>query len=123
MRDQLKWVLMACVGLLTLLWLFGGGSFGQGLAYALLPTLPLLAALYAMQWVKGEAYRWWFRFAVPWTIASMCAVLITPTAVGKLEAKSLVSTLAVLVLSTITLVILYKKVILPHYHIAQSKYD
>jgi hypothetical protein len=115
MRGQLKHVLMACVGILALLVVFG---WSDSLAYVLLPTLPLLAGLYAMHFVKGAAYLWWYRFAVPWTFASMCAVVLTPFA-----AKSVVATLAALVLSIVTLVILVQKVVIPNYRIARNPAD
>lgn len=110
MRDQLKQVLMVCVGLLALLAVFG---WSEAWVYVLLPTVPLLASLYAMHWVKGSAYMWWYRFAIPWTVASMCAVLLTPS-----SGKPLVATLSVLILSILTLAILVQKVVLPHYRIA-----
>lgn len=111
-RDQLKWVLMACVGMLALLVLFG---WSPTLAYVLLPMLPLLAAFYPMTWVEGSAYVWWYRFSIPWTVAAMAAVLVVPA-----SGKPFVSTLAVLILSVITLVILINKVILKYYRIARS---
>ncbi len=115
MRGQLKQVLMACVGLLALLVVFGWSAW---LAYVLLPTGALLASLYAMHWVKGAAYLWWYRFAVPWTFASMCVILLTPS-----QGKPFVATLSVLVFSIITLIILVLKAIIPHYRIARTVSD
>ncbi len=115
MRDQLKQLLMVCVGFLALLVVFG---WSEAWVYVLLPTVPLLASLYAMHWVTGSAYMWWYRFAVPWTAAAMAAVLLTPG-----SGKPFISTLAVLILSVVTLVILTNKVFLKYYRIARSSTD
>lgn len=110
--EQLKPMLMACVAVLAVLALFGRWL---SLVYVLLPTLPLLAALYPMDWVEGSAYVWWYRFSLPWTVAAMAAVLVTPA-----SGKPFVSTIAVLILSVITLVILSNKVLLKYYRIARE---
>ena len=111
--GQLRYILGGCVAVLTLLAMAGKWL---SLVYVLLPTLPLLAALYPMDWVEGSAYVWWYRFALPWTVAAMAAVLVAPA-----SGKPFVSTLAVLVLSVITLVILTNKVLLKYYRIARSE--
>ncbi len=112
MRGQLRQVLTVCVAVLALLALTGWSDW---LMWALVPTVALLAGLFAMHWVKGSVYLWWHRFAIPWTIASMCAILITPMA-----GKPFVATLSILILSIITLVILIRNVIIPHYRIART---
>ncbi len=112
MRGQMKQVLVVCVAVLAVLVVAG---WSEWLKWALVPAVPLLAALYAMHLVKGSAYIWWHRFAVPWTVASMCAVMIVP-----LTGKPFVATLSVLVLSILTLVILVRNAIIPHYRIARA---
>ncbi|MBP9757131.1 MAG: hypothetical protein KBD06_00865 [Candidatus Pacebacteria bacterium] len=114
MRDrQLQYWLAGCVAVLAVLAMFGKWL---SVVYVLLPTLPLLAALYPMTWVEGSASVWWYRFAIPWTVAAMAAILVTPAA-----GKPFVSTIAVLILSVITLVILTNKVVLKYYRIARSE--
>ncbi len=112
MRGQLKWLLGVCAVVFALSMVFGWGST---LAYTLLPAAALLAGLYAMHFVKGFIYIWWYRMAVPWTAASMLGVLITPD-----SAKPLVSTILVLLFSIATLVILFRWFVLPHYRIARE---
>lgn len=113
MRGTLRQVLMACVAVIIILALF---DRWWGIVYVLLPTVPLLASLFPMdEWVHGMAHEWWLRFAVPWTVAAMAIVAITPAA-----GKPFVSTLAVLVLSIVTLVILTNKVLLKYYRIAME---
>ena len=111
----MRQVLMVCVAVLAVLALF---DRWWGIVYVLLPTLPLLAAVYPMEWVEGPLYIWWYRFAVPWTVAAMAVVAVTPAA-----GKPLVSTLAMLVISVITLAILTDKVLLKYYKIAQDPTD
>ena len=113
MRDRLTYWLMACVALLALLLMFADSAVARGLMYALLPAVPMLASLWAMHWVKGLAYIWWYRFAVIWTAASVCAVIIAP-----LSAKSAVAACAMVVLSAITLGIVFTRFIVPYYRIA-----
>ncbi len=115
MKGQLNIVLMVCVGILAILTLSG---WSRSTAYVLLPTLPLLASLWAMYWVKGSAYIWWNRFAIPWTIVSMLLVLLTPA-----SGKPFIATCMAMVLSAITIVIVFYKFILPHYFIARSPSD
>lgn len=115
MRGQMRQVLMVCVAVLAVFALL---DCWWGLVYILLPTLPLLAAVYPMEWVQGPLYIWWYRFAVPWTVAAMALIAVVPS-----SAKPIVSTLAMLVVSVITLAILTDKVLLKYYRIVMSPTD
>ncbi len=113
MKGQLRQVLMACVAVLAVFALF---DRWWSIVYVLLPTVPLLASLFAMTWVNGTAYEWWMRFAIPWTAAAMAAITVTP-----FSGKPFVSTLAAIILSAVTLVVIWNKVLLKYYRIALSE--